>query len=135
MTNPLPFPQRGSAALASPVGFQPFSPVTTERPTFPRPDFAVERIAMARADLREAERTDLHSADDGDLIHLVERLRGALADMIRLSGCAPRKQLDELDWSESVDLVQASHAQLGELVNRLCGSLAVMIFVCSTGTT
>lgn len=130
----VPFPHRhaGAAVTAAPVDFQTFHPVTTERPTFPHPDFAADRIAMARADLREAELLDLRTADSADLIQMVERLRGALSDMIRLCGTAPRRQRDELDWAERVDLALAQHLDLGLIVSRLCGSLALMIFFCST---
>jgi alpha-D-ribose 1-methylphosphonate 5-triphosphate diphosphatase PhnM len=50
----------------------------------PPTPLAALRIAIAQDDLELARRTDLSSATPAQLVNLVDRLRGALSDMLRL---------------------------------------------------
>jgi len=49
------------------------------------------RLMMARDDLESAEQVDLATASNAQLVHLVEQLRGDLADVIRIAiaSCSP----------------------------------------------
>ena len=48
------------------------------------------RIAMAKADLQAAEAADLGNATNAELVLLLERIRGSLADMIRIASGTDR---------------------------------------------
>jgi hypothetical protein len=50
----------------------------------PRPELIALRVTIAEQDLREADTVNLASATPSELISLVEKLSGALSDMVSL---------------------------------------------------
>ncbi|GAA0705653.1 hypothetical protein GCM10010193_70960 [Kitasatospora atroaurantiaca] len=95
--------------------------MANERPIL-LPDLARERIELARVDLSDAVMTNLIRASNADLVLMVERLRGSLADMIRLQAMAPAAQA-VLDSAEDADLAVAQRAELVLMVEGLRGAL------------
>lgn len=53
------------------------------------------RILEAQRDLAQAENLDLATADPAQLVLTVERLRGSLADMIRIARRCEHSGLDQ----------------------------------------
>jgi hypothetical protein len=96
-------------------------------------ELLLARIALAEADLKQAETADLATASNADLVVLVERLRGTVADLVRLLSDNPelaariRTARLDLDIAENTDLAIATNPELIALVERLRSTLADLV--------
>jgi hypothetical protein len=129
VSSPVPHPRFGwhlTTEQPGPCAGTPWADLYVNEDPHPLPLFATERIALAQADLDVVNATDLIGARTDEVILIVERLRGSLADTLRLlrpvgppSGCQ-----QELDAAEGVNLALAGHLALAHLANRLRCALA-----------
>lgn len=99
-------------------------PALPEAPAGPPPAAAASaRLELARAELSAARSATLGTPTAAELILLVEQLRGALSDALRLRR-SPVHQWAELQAAEEVNLAVLSAGELRDLVTQLCESLA-----------